>query len=145
MRTTEWTIREQGGCSRLRWRLPSPPAPRPCCVQRRTVPRHERLFAAGIACTYRPVVTIVEDHEVIESGPYRWVRHPMYLGGMAICAGVASALSTGPTVTAWLLPPVFLVRRIIVEEHVLAESLGERYTDYARDRARLFPGCGDLA
>jgi len=123
---------------------------------RRPLPRN-RLFATGISCTwaglllnrwarrtlganYRPIVTIVEGHDVVASGPYRWVRHPMYLGGILTCVGVGTAMGTPPTAFAWLLPPIGLVRRLVVEERVLVDSLGDRYSDYAATRRRLLPG-----
>jgi protein-S-isoprenylcysteine O-methyltransferase Ste14 len=125
--------------------------------QRRPLPRNAWGFGAGVGCTwagigvnrlarralgarYRPVVTVVADHDVVDGGPYRHVRHPMYLGSTLLCAGLAVALGTAPTASAWLLPPLALLRRIAVEERVLAEALGDRYRDYAEGRARLVPG-----
>jgi protein-S-isoprenylcysteine O-methyltransferase Ste14 len=89
---------------------------------------------------YRSMVTVVEDHEVIDAGPYTLVRHPMYLGTTMICLGVGATLATWPTAIAWALPPLALVRRISVEERVLTEMLGERYESYSSSRARLVPG-----
>lgn len=124
---------------------------------RRTVPRSRGAFSVGMAVTwtgiginrwarltlgstYRPRVTVVAGHEVIAAGPYRLVRHPMYLGSILICVGIGCALGTCPTVCAWLLPPVALVRRIGVEEQVLVGDIGAHYTAYQRGRARLLPG-----
>lgn len=124
---------------------------------RRPLPRRPVTFPAGVAltwaglalnrwgrralaATYRPVVTVVAGHEVVAHGPYRVVRHPMYAGSTLLCAGVGVALGTVPTAAACALPPLALLRRIAVEEAVLAEALGERYDAYARSRARLVPG-----
>lgn len=99
-----------------------------------------RWARSTLASNYRPVVTVVEDQEVVDHGPYTLVRHPMYLGTTMICLGVAAALSTGPTAAAWALPPLALVRRIAVEERTLTAGLGERYEAFAASRARLVPG-----
>jgi protein-S-isoprenylcysteine O-methyltransferase Ste14 len=124
---------------------------------RRPLPRRRRTFPAGIACAwagvavnraarrtlgagYRPVVTVVAGQDVVTTGPYRLVRHPMYVGSALMCLGAGAVLGTVPTALAWALVPVALVRRIVVEERVLAEALGARYEDYARGRARLVPG-----
>lgn len=99
-----------------------------------------RLAHRALGRRYRPVVTVLADHEVEVHGPYRLVRHPMYAGSTLLCLGLGAGLGTGPTALAWALPPVALLRRIAVEERVLAEALGERYERYAAGRARLVPG-----
>ena len=124
---------------------------------RRPLPRGRVRFAAGLGMVwsgiavnrwarrtlgvfYRPVVTILDDHQIVSGGPYRFVRHPMYLGGTLICAGNAVVLATMPTAAAWVLPPLALVRRIVVEEAALGSALGDRYEAYAAGRSRLVPG-----
>lgn len=123
---------------------------------RRAFPRNRVSFWIGIGTTwagiglnrwarhslsrnYRALLTVVEDHEVVDHGPYRIVRHPMYLGSTMICAGVASALGTWSGAAAWALPPASLVHRITVEERMLATALGSRYEQYASTRPRMVP------
>ncbi len=122
----------------------------------RPLPR-SRVFAAGIALIwsgiglnrwaratlgrhYRPVVTVVQDHDIVTRGPYGFIRHPMYLGGMTICAGSAVAVWSPMASIAWCLPPLAIVRRIVVEERVLADALGDTYAQFAAGRQRLIPG-----
>ncbi|MBB6092609.1 protein-S-isoprenylcysteine O-methyltransferase [Povalibacter uvarum] len=85
-------------------------------------------------------VAVARDHKVIDTGPYRYVRHPSYTGvlvaffGLGICVGnVASLIVMMSAVTF-----VFL-RRIDIEEQVLKASLGEAYEDYTRRTWRLIP------
>ena len=121
------------------------------------LPRGRARFVAGLALVwtgivtnrwarrelgraYRPVVTVVEQHRVVTGGPYRLVRHPMYLGGMLICLGNAVALGSTPAAAAWAVPPLALLRRIDVEERVLRAALGEEYATYAQAHSRLVPG-----
>jgi protein-S-isoprenylcysteine O-methyltransferase Ste14 len=90
---------------------------------------------------HQAVVTIQRDHEVVATGPYRVVRHPMYAGSAVAFLGVGLALGTWPglgLVVIGTLPA--MVRRIRVEEQALHDSLGARYRDYASGRARLLPG-----
>jgi protein-S-isoprenylcysteine O-methyltransferase Ste14 len=80
------------------------------------------------------------DQPVITAGPYRWVRHPSYLGLLLIIAGIGFVygnwLSLASLVLAFL---VALVYRIRVEEAALASTLGAAYTTYASSRKRLVP------
>jgi protein-S-isoprenylcysteine O-methyltransferase Ste14 len=80
-----------------------------------------------------------EDHALIESGPYRLVRHPVYTGYLALLfgSGVASL-----NVCLWLLWPVSLLGILIhaaSEEQLLAERFGQDYERYARRTGRLVP------
>jgi protein-S-isoprenylcysteine O-methyltransferase Ste14 len=79
-------------------------------------------------------------HYVVTTGPYRYVRHPGYIGV------IAGALCSGPAIGSWLsLAPaglfvLLILRRTVVEDRFLHEHL-DGYTDYAgRVRSRLVPG-----
>ena len=95
----------------------------------------ENSFAA-------PVVKVQAErgHRVIDTGPYAWVRHPMYSGAVLYFAAIALQLGSW-----WglLLSPVFFVLfavRARLEERALASGL-PGYADYlARVRYRLLPG-----
>jgi protein-S-isoprenylcysteine O-methyltransferase Ste14 len=89
---------------------------------------------------HQAVVTIHLDHELVTTGPYRHLRHPMYTGSSVAFLGVGLALGTWPSlVLSFLGTMPAILRRILVEERAMAESLGRRYHDYARHRARLVP------
>lgn len=76
----------------------------------------------------------------ITHGPYRWVRHPMYLGMIVIELGTPLLLGS-----RWALLPVAaiaaaLVYRTVEEDRLLCRAL-PGYADYARrTRSRLLPG-----
>jgi protein-S-isoprenylcysteine O-methyltransferase Ste14 len=77
---------------------------------------------------------------VITTGPYRFVRHPSYLGIMLALIGIGATygnwLSLGALV---LFPLIGFVYRIHVEEAALSTTLGSAYTTYASGRKRLIP------
>lgn len=98
-----------------------------------------RLAKRELGANYRPKLTIVVDHRVVGTGPYRYIRHPMYTGGSLICLGAAVAVASPASIT-WLLPVAALTHRITVEESMLADSLGDDYRQFTRGRARLVPG-----
>ena len=90
---------------------------------------------------HQGVVTIHDEHQVVEDGPYRWVRHPMYAGSAVAFLGVGLSLGTYPGLLFTFLGTLpAMLRRIRVEERTLESALGQRYTTFARDRRRLIPG-----
>jgi protein-S-isoprenylcysteine O-methyltransferase len=89
---------------------------------------------------YRPVVAVQRDHRVVRSGPYRFVRHPMYAGALLSDVGIALALANALSFVLLLVPSTYAyVRRIAAEERLLSERLGEDYQEYARTTKRLIP------
>jgi protein-S-isoprenylcysteine O-methyltransferase Ste14 len=90
---------------------------------------------------FRREVTIEEGQTVHTAGPYRFVRHPAYLGDVLIAAGFGLALGSwiGAAV-ALVLTLVGHLPRIHVEEEELRRAFGESYDAFARGRARLVPG-----
>ena len=86
------------------------------------------------------IVQVEQGQQVITTGPYALVRHPMYLGAMLMYAASPLALgSYWALIPALLIVPI-LVARIIGEEKVLERDL-PGYADYTqRTRYRLIPG-----
>jgi protein-S-isoprenylcysteine O-methyltransferase Ste14 len=84
-------------------------------------------------------VTRKEGHRVVDTGPYRLVRHPIYTGlclaafATAIIEGSIMAV-TGAAIFTW----GFQIKARI-EERFLATELGESYTEYARRTPMLVP------
>ena len=81
-------------------------------------------------------VTIQKDHELVERGPFRLVRHPSYTGVLLAFVGFALSLNNWAALVV-ILVPIFaaFVRRMNVEEAALSQALGSRYGDYmARTR-----------
>jgi len=75
----------------------------------------------------------------LERGPYRFIRHPMYGGGVILALGVSLASSPWALVPTAALVPFFLVKARY-EERLLAEADPD-YADYlTRVRKRFFPG-----
>ncbi len=90
---------------------------------------------------FKMAVVVQDDHRVIDSGPYRWLRHPSYTGALVTNAGIGLAFGDLTSVAVMLLFPLiaFLIR-IRIEERLLLRELGEEYAAYARRTARLVPG-----
>lgn len=80
------------------------------------------------------------DHELITTGPYRWIRHPIYTSmfGMLLQAGLVK--TWWPLMIAGIL--FFIVGteiRVRAEERLLAERFGERYASYRASTNAYIP------
>jgi protein-S-isoprenylcysteine O-methyltransferase Ste14 len=85
-------------------------------------------------------VTTIEHHELIETGLYRTIRHPGYLGQLIIFLGVAISMSNWLSVLGMMLPVTTgFLYRISVEEDFMQEQLGQKYVEYRRRTHRLIP------
>lgn len=100
-----------------------------------------RLYAIHtLGAWFTTTVAISPQQTVVDSGPYRLIRHPSYTGILIIFCGFAL------TCVNWL--SLFLIvagaliglgYRIHVEERVLREQLGAPYREYMRRTKRLIP------
>ncbi len=108
------------------------------------------LFVAGLLLRWWAIitlgrfftvdVTIEKDHELVERGPFRLVRHPSYTGVLLAFVGFALTLRNWAALLV-ILVPIFaaFIRRMNVEEEALSRALGSRYADYMRRTKRLLP------
>ena len=85
------------------------------------------------------MVTLKEGHELITSGPYRWVRHPIYTGLLLGFAGSAIARGEWRGVLALLIVAAALWRKLKVEEQGMRQIFGDAYDAYSRRVAALIP------
>ena len=91
----------------------------------------------GKSFTY--TVAIRPGQEVVEAGPYRWIRHPSYAGALLTVFGVLVCM-TNPLAFLGILPTLAgYAYRIRVEERALVRSLGEPYRSYMQRTKRLVP------
>jgi protein-S-isoprenylcysteine O-methyltransferase Ste14 len=100
-----------------------------------------RLYAIHVlGAFFTTAVAVAPGQTVIETGPYRLIRHPSYTGFLITLLGFGLCL------TNWLSLLVIMASaligfsyRIHVEEQVLQEQLGQRYQEYMRRTKRLIP------
>ena len=84
-------------------------------------------------------VTLKEDHELIRTGPYRWVRHPIYTGILLAFLGTAIALCEWRGVVATVLVAVAFLMKIRTEEGWMIETFGDDYRRYRTEVTALIP------
>lgn len=109
------------------------------------------LFFAGLALRWYAIfylgrfftvnVAIHSRHEIIDTGPYRLIRHPSYSGALLAFLGLALSLENWVSLALIMLPVLMAFRRRIrIEERALANALGQPYTSYMQRTKRLVPG-----
>lgn len=108
------------------------------------------LYALGVLLRYWGIghlrqqftrhVSVRVSDELVSSGPYRRLRHPLYTGLLLIIIGIC--LSLGNVVLAIVggsAGAFSLIQRIRIEERMLIKAYGEEYRSWAKKRYRLFP------
>ena len=108
------------------------------------------LFVVGLALRWYSIfylgrfftvdVAIAEGHELIETGPYRFIRHPSYTGALLAFLGFGLTLGNWLAGLCLLFPiATAFLWRIHVEERALHQALGEPYRNYVARTKRLLP------
>jgi len=85
-------------------------------------------------------VTLKKEHELVRSGPYHWVRHPIYTGVLLAILGSVIALGQWRGLLAFGFITLGLVLKLRVEERWMGEAFGNQYARYKREVAALIPG-----
>ncbi|WP_377888038.1 methyltransferase family protein [Alkalihalobacillus sp. R86527] len=85
-------------------------------------------------------VIVEEELELVSSGPYRKLRHPLYTGLLLIMIGfpIYMGVWMGVIVSALFIIPVLLYR-IRIEEEMMSKSIGVKYEEWGKSRNRLIP------
>jgi protein-S-isoprenylcysteine O-methyltransferase Ste14 len=84
-------------------------------------------------------VTIKEGHELIKTGPYALVRHPIYTGLLAGFLGSALATTEVRGLLAFALIFIALWAKLTMEERWMRGQFGASYEAYSQDVAALVP------
>ena len=125
-------------------------------LSRQVWPRSEAAFWAGAAIlcaglafsvwarhvigrNWSGSVTVKADHELVQRGPYRLVRHPIYTGLLLGFAGTAIAMAEWRGVVALAIVFAALWRKLRIEEAWMGEVFGARYATYKAEVKALVP------
>jgi len=127
--------------SALSWRL-WPPSPAACSIG-------VALVIAGLAFAiwarvhlggnWSGTVTVKQDHELIRSGPYAYVRHPIYTGLITALLGTAVASGTVHGVIGLAIIAAAFVRKLRTEEEFMRETFPGEYQRYSAEVPALIP------
>ncbi len=84
-------------------------------------------------------VTLQQNHRLVQTGIYRLVRHPMYLGVLLALPGSALVFRSWLVIPLFVICAVLLGARIAQEEKLLAEHFGAEFEAYRHGTWRLLP------
>jgi protein-S-isoprenylcysteine O-methyltransferase len=85
-------------------------------------------------------VAIAADHKVVDTGPYRLVRHPSYTGALLALLGLGVCERNWLALALMVIPALsVLLWRIHIEEKALTAALGDAYASYSVRTRRLIP------
>jgi protein-S-isoprenylcysteine O-methyltransferase Ste14 len=80
-----------------------------------------------------------EDHELIMRGPYRFVRHPIYTGLLAMLLGTAIARGHLGGLIAFVFAFLSFWIKLIAEEKLMLEHFPDQYGAYQQSAKRIIP------
>lgn len=84
-------------------------------------------------------ISTITGHRLVTSGPFRWVRHPLYAGGMLESLGVCLLLSNYAVAAGALGFWTLVIIRTKKEEAILFDTFGEAYRNYQTRTGRFLP------
>jgi protein-S-isoprenylcysteine O-methyltransferase Ste14 len=88
------------------------------------------------------LVTLKQDHQLVCTGPYRWVRHPIYTGLLLAVLGTALVLGEWRGILALAMLIAAHTLKARREEALMVRHFGSVYEDYKRQTGFLIPGIG---
>jgi len=85
-------------------------------------------------------VAKVKNHKIIDTGLYKFIRHPGYLGQLMIFMGISISISNWISILLMMIPVMLgYLYRIKVEEKFMTDQFGEDYQHYQDRTKRIIP------
>lgn len=108
------------------------------------------LFVIGFMVRVSSILTLkqyftysvakVENHKIIATGLYKFIRHPGYLGQLIIFMGISISISNWLSILLMMIPVCLgYLYRIKVEEKFMTDQFGNDYKDYQERTKKIIP------
>jgi protein-S-isoprenylcysteine O-methyltransferase Ste14 len=85
------------------------------------------------------LTSITHGHELVQKGPYAWIRHPIYTGFIIGLFGTTLTIGTFASYIGFGAALVALVIRMDFEERMLRKEFGDAHGEYVRKTDKLLP------
>lgn len=95
-----------------------------------------RVYLGG---NWSGAVTVKVGHQLVRTGPYRWVRHPIYTGLILALLGTALERRQVRGLIAVLLVYIGFKMKSKIEERAMTDAFGAEYADYSRSTGAIVP------
>jgi len=92
-----------------------------------------------LAKNWSGAVALKEDHELITTGPYQYVRHPIYTGMLLMILGTALSLATLGAGIGFLIILAGVLLKLKQEEALLTQHFAQSYLSYKKRTSTLIP------
>jgi protein-S-isoprenylcysteine O-methyltransferase Ste14 len=89
-----------------------------------------------------PYAAVFENHELVTGGPFRFVRHPVYSGNLALFLGSALGMLNIYLFLLWPIAVLGFIAEARIEERLLRDRFGAVYEAYAERTGGLLPRFG---
>jgi protein-S-isoprenylcysteine O-methyltransferase Ste14 len=99
------------------------------------------LFSS-IGSGISPTSATRKEHKLSTSGPYRWVRHPLYTVGSILFISFGMMADNWFIAALGILAFIAMAKRTPQEEANLIEKFGDEYREYMKHTGRFFPKVG---
>ena len=100
------------------------------------------LFSS-IGSGISPTSATRQEHKLVTSGPYRWVRHPLYTVGSSLFIAFGMMADNWFIAALGVLAFIGMAIRTPKEEANLIEKFGDEYREYMKHTGRFFPKLGN--
>lgn len=108
------------------------------------------IFVVGLLIRIHSILTLkqfftysvakLENHQIIETGLYKFIRHPGYFGQLIIFLGISISISNWFSILFMIIPvSIGYLRRIRIEEKFMSEQFGEEYLSYQARTKKVIP------
>jgi protein-S-isoprenylcysteine O-methyltransferase Ste14 len=94
---------------------------------------------AILGSNWSGTVTIKVGHELVRTGPYRWVRHPIYTGLIVAACGTLLARDEWRGVASIVLLWLSFTIKRLKEEEFMRQTFGAQYAEYSQTTGAIFP------
>lgn len=95
-----------------------------------------RVYLGG---NWSSSVTVKVGHELVRSGPYRFVRHPIYTGMILALCGTAVVRHQVRGIIAVVLAYIGFKIKSKIEERTMTNTFGAQYDEYSRTTGAIVP------